>query len=91
MVIITVQLSQKLARALRRQIPPTSELTVLLGAVEELQITLKPLHPGAYDVLLVPWYTITLEDPTRAEHVITRLLRCKGVEAAYVTPPTELP
>lgn len=91
MVIVTIQLSRNVAFALQNQKPPSSESKELLQVAKELRIKLKPIHPGAKDALLVQWYTIELEDDAKVDHVITRMQSCKGVKAAYVKPPDELP
>lgn len=91
MVVVTVKLSLDTALALQNQKQASSDLKELLQVVNELRIKLTPMHPGAQDALLAPWYTIMLTDNVTATHVLVRLQNCKGVEAAYIKPPTELP
>lgn len=90
MVIVTIKLSLDTALALKKQ-KLISESQELLQVTKELQIELKPMHPDAQDTLLIPWYKIELRDDAKVDYVISRMLSCKGVEAAYVKPPDELP
>lgn len=91
MVIVTARLHRDVALALQKKKPSSSESKELLQLAKELKIELKPMHPGSNDPLLMPWYMIEVKDKTRVDHVITRIQSCKGVEAAYVKPPNELP
>lgn len=88
---ITVQVSVDVARTLHRRGPPTTKSQELFKIVEELGVLLEPMHPGAEDPLLAPYFTVEVPDSTTAERVITHLRQSKAIEAAYLKPPDELP
>ena len=88
---VTVRVSAEVGRTLHRRSPPTTESQELLKVAEELGVVLEPVHPGAEDPHLVPYFTVEVRDPATAERVIARLQHCKATEAAYVKPPDEMP
>jgi hypothetical protein len=90
-VRVTVQVSPDVARVLQQEAPPTAESGELLEIVHELGVVLEPVHPGAEDPLLAPYFTVEVPDAETAERVIARLRESGAVEAAYVKPPDELP
>ena len=59
--------------------------------VEEFGVVLEPLHPDTEDPSLISYFTIEVPDHATADRVIARLLQSKGIEAAYLKPPDELP
>jgi hypothetical protein len=58
---------------------------VVMARAAELDVALGPLHPGAADAELASYLTGQVDDAA-ADGVIQRLLRCDGVEGAYVKP-----
>jgi len=88
---VTVRVRLDAALTLQKRRKPTKESTELLQTAKGLGVLLKPVHPGAEDPLLAPYYSIEVPDLSKAEQVKARLLLCKAVEAAYVKPPDELP
>lgn len=88
---VTVQVSADVAHTLHLRGPPTTESQELLQTTKALGIVLEPVHPGAEDPLLAPYFTVEVPDPATAERVITRLQQSKAIEAAYLKPPDELP
>ena len=87
MMHVIVQVSADAAHALHQRGPPTAELRELLKMVEELGTLLKPVHPGAEDPLLAPYFVVEVSDATMAEQVTARLRQFKTVKAAYLKPP----
>jgi hypothetical protein len=92
---VTVQVRPDVARVLQRGLPvrngPADASQALLGAAKELGVELRPIHPGAKDPYLLPYFTVEVPDPATAERVIARLRRHEAVEGAYVKPPDEAP
>lgn len=88
---VTIQLSAVVARTLHRRESPTTESQELLKIAEELGVSLEPVHPGAEDPLLAPYFRVDVSDSATAERVIAHLRQSKAVEAAYLKPPDELP
>jgi len=58
---------------------------------EELGVVLKPMHPGAEDTLLAPYFIVEVSDSAAAERVIARFQQHRAIEAAYLKPPDEMP
>jgi len=88
---VTVQVSADVARTLHERGSPTTGSQELLQTAEELRVVLEPMHPGAEDPHLAPYFTVEVPDSATAEQVIARLQHCKAIEAAYLKPPDELP
>lgn len=89
---ITVKVSGDIALTLHDPRLPTSEpLEELLKMLEDLGVSLDPVHPGARDPFLVPYFTIEVPDTQTAERVMTQIRRSKAIEATYVKPPDEMP
>jgi hypothetical protein len=90
---VTIRIRPEMARALhqRHPPPPTPAAAELFEALAQLGLELAPVHPGAEDPLLVPYFTVDVPDHATAERVIARLQQCQAVEAAYVKPRDEPP
>ncbi len=88
-MLVTVQVSLEVARVLQGQSPPTGASQKLVETVEELGLELKPVHPGAEDPLLAPFFTAEVPDAVAVDEIIASLLQLESVEAAYVKPPAE--
>ena len=88
---VTVQVSADVAQILHKQAPPTTESQELFRLLEDLNIILKPIHPGAKDPLLTPYFIIEVSDSAAAERVIALLRNLKSIGAAYLKPLDELP
>jgi hypothetical protein len=54
-------------------------------------VVLEPMHPGAEDPLLTPWFIIEAPDLPTAEQVVASLQHHRAIEAAYIKPPDALP
>lgn len=89
-IVITVRVSPDVAFALHEQ-APTDESEELLKVIKDLGITLKPVHPGARDPLLTPFFTVEALDRATADRVIVILDEFEAVEGAYVKPLEDLP
>jgi hypothetical protein len=90
--LITVKVSKKVTGPLQKRKRSTSQLlNELLTTEKDLGILLEPLHPGAEDPYLSPYFKVKVRDHATATKVINRLLNCKAVEAAYLKPSSELP
>jgi hypothetical protein len=91
-MLITVKVSKKVTGSLqKRKASISKSLNELLTAEKELGIVLGPLHPGAMDPYLSPYFKAKVTDHAKAKSVINRLLNCKAVEAAYLKSSNELP
>jgi hypothetical protein len=88
---ITVKVSTDVARTLHGGGPPTGKSEELLKIVDELGVLLEPVHPGAKDPLLAPYFMVEVPDSITAERILTHLQKCCAIEAAYIKPPDELP
>lgn len=87
----TIRVRPDVALTLHRQQPSTTASEELLQTAEQLGVVLEPMHPGAEDPHLAPYFVVEIPDPATAERVIARLKHCKAIEAAYLKPPDELP
>jgi hypothetical protein len=91
-ISVTVKISKEARGSLQKRKSSTSKLLDELLTVEkDLGILLEPLHPGAEDPYLSPYFKVKVPDHATATKVINRLLNCKAVEAAYIKPSDELP
>ena len=88
---IIVQVESATAHALQGSDPATSAVDELRRATRELGLRLEPLHPGAADPHLAPYFIVVAPDLAAAERAAERLRRCQAVTAAYVKPPDALP
>jgi len=88
---VTIRVRKDAALTFHQRQPPTTASKELLQTAEELCVVLEPVHPGAEDPHLAPYFTVEVPDLATAERVIARLQRCKAIEAAYLKPPDEVP
>ncbi len=89
---ISVQVRPELAPAVQGREAPTAEVDELKRSLEELGVILRPVHPGADDPLLAPYFNVEVpDDEELAARVLAVLEESGAVEAAYVKPPAELP
>ena len=88
-MVVTVQVTLEAARVLQNQSDPTPSSEELIAVLEELEISLEPLHPGTGDPVLITFFTVDVVDADMAEKVINQLLKSDAVEAAYLKPPAE--
>ncbi len=79
------------ALALHELRPATPASRQLLRTANELDVVLEPIHPGAEDPYLAPYFKVEVADLAAAEHLISRLQGNTAIEAAYVKPLEELP
>lgn len=91
MMHITIQVSSDVARILHQQRSPTAASDEIFKVAEELNLVLKPVHAGTKNHHLATYFTVEVPNPATAELVKTRLQLCKGIEAAYLKPPDEMP
>jgi hypothetical protein len=88
---VMIRVRPEVARTVHQRQPATPVAEELFQAVEELGAALAPVHPGAEDPHLAPYFTVEVPDHATAERVIARLQQCQAVEAAYLKPSDELP
>ena len=88
---ITVQVSADVAASLHPGGQPAAKSQELLQTVEDLGVALVPVHPGASDPYLAPYFTIEVPDTETAERTIERLRQSTAVEAAYIKPRDAMP
>ena len=61
-------------------------------AAKALGVTLQPVHPGQSHPLLAPFFFIEVPgEGARAQRIVNRLEKVKGVEAVYIRPSNEAP
>lgn len=87
---ITIKLRQEIARSLQGNQEPSAEATEILRLARDRGLSLKPVHPGAADPLLSPYFHVEVPDE-KAEEIIEALNKSGLVEGAYAKPPDELP
>ncbi len=88
---VTTRVREDVASALHRRQSSTTASRELSQVMDELGVALEPIHPGAEDPYLAPYFTVEVPDTATAERVIARLQNCEAVEAAYVKPPDAMP
>jgi hypothetical protein len=87
---ITVRIRADVARSLHQLAPPSAESQLLVRTVSGAGRTFTPLHPGTDDPRLVRYFKVTVPDSAAAEHIIARLWELPSIEAAYITPPSDV-
>ena len=88
---VTTRVREDVASVLHLRQPPTTASREVSQVVDEFGAALEPVHPGAEDPLLAPYFTVEVPDPATAERMIARLKNCEAVEAAYLKPPDATP
>ncbi len=63
----------------------------LLKTLADLGLEIRPQFPGQTHPLLVPFFLVDVPDNVAAEEALAQLRKLKSVDAAYLTPPAELP
>ena len=87
---VIVQLAPDLASQLHADTKsPDASADWLRQLADELG-SLRPMHPGASDPVLQTYFTVEVPDAAKAQQVISKLLKSRGVQAAYVKPPEAL-
>ena len=90
-MLITIQVSGEIARALRHGGPVTPALREPLRIAEEFGVAFTPLHPDTKDPVLGLYFTLEVTDPAKAEQILSRLRGSPGIDAAYVKPLDAMP
>jgi hypothetical protein len=90
MVEIVVKLRPDVAAAMQSGTTEPAEAE-LRKTLDDLGVSLEPVHPGFDDSLLAPYFRVEVDDPEAADRVITSLQQSEVVEAAYVKPADEPP
>lgn len=82
---IIVRVRPGVAPALRHgaRVGAAAEIARLVAAQG---LTLRPLHPGATDPLLEPYWLVEGAAATAIDQLLASLTDCAGVEAAYCKP-----
>jgi hypothetical protein len=83
---VSVQLKLPEALALQAARPATPALQQVLQILRDIGGQLRPVHPGATDPLLAPYFTVDVASRAIADDLVRRLLACEAVVAAYVEP-----
>ena len=88
---VVIQL--RLAEALELQSgrPPMTALSEVLRIVADVGAHLQPVHAGASDPLLAPYFFVDLADSAAPEQLISRLMACDAVIASYPEPSIPSP
>ncbi len=88
---LTLRLHFDEALALQKREPPSPALQKLALLLDEMGVKLTPVHPGATDPLLAPYFTVDVEDEAAIDELIGRLRDFPIIEAAYLKPPDAAP
>lgn len=88
---LTIQVQRTVALALHQREPPTAASEQLLQITAELNVLLRPMHPGTEDPILSTYFTMEVPDAATAERLRVRLQLCKAILAAYLKPPDAAP
>ena len=89
---VIVQVEPTTARVLHEAAPAArDEDGEMIRTVQELGITLEPLHPGTTDPVLRTFFMFHLPESDTAARAAERLRQCHAVEAAYAKPRPALP
>jgi hypothetical protein len=89
MKTVVVQLNHEAATELVRRKATGPERA--LPGMENLGISLDPMHPGESDPALASYFTVEVPDAAAADRAIAVLRAHDAVEAAYVKPSEEPP
>jgi hypothetical protein len=90
-VEVIVKVSPEVGRSLQGHQSPTAGSEEILRTARELGVDLRPIHPGATDPYLAPFFYTEVADRATADRVIARFKQCQGAEAAYWKPEGALP
>jgi hypothetical protein len=63
----------------------------LIGALKDLGVELRPVHPGSLDPALAATFFVEAKDLEDAQKLAARLQALGGTTAAYVKPPPAMP
>lgn len=88
---IVVQLSQGAAAELARETEASAGAEQSVPGLEDLGLSLEPMHPGESDPALASYFTVEVPDADAADRALGALRRSDAVEAAYVKPSSEPP
>lgn len=88
---IVVQLNQGAATERARKTEASSRPEQSLPGLEDLGLSLEPMHPGESDPALAAYFTVEVPDADAADRAIGALRRSDLVEAAYMKPSAEPP
>jgi hypothetical protein len=88
---VIIKLKMETALALQKRKGKNREAMEISLIAEQIGVVLKPLYPETNDPNLASYFIVEVADMRNAERVITKFNRVKGVEAAYIKPPDELP
>lgn len=83
---VIVKVSPDAARSLHGQQPPTSASEELIRTAKEAGAALHPMHPGATDSYLAPYFYIEVPDRETADRVVADLGHSPATQAAYWKP-----
>ena len=87
---VVLQLSDEVAAEFQTRSVASREAQALLEAADDCDVSLTAQHPGAGDELGT-YFSALVSDLDSAERVRERFATVKGVKAAYVKPPGEMP
>jgi hypothetical protein len=93
MTIISTQFTQKTASELNDALSnkkTSADAKKILEAVQKLQATIRPLHPGINDPTLSSYFVVEVPNSTDTQKAISALNRLPGITAAYAKPNEEL-
>jgi hypothetical protein len=88
---VQVQLSPDTALVFHQRKPSSKQSEKLQRVLNELGISLQPVHPGIEDPILIPFFEIEISDTSSGQQIIERLNELESVEAAYIKPRDEAP
>ena len=88
---IVVQLNRAAAAKLVRKAETSPGSEQPLPGLEDLGLSLEPMHPGESDPALASYFTVEVPDADTADRALGALRRSDVVEAAYMKPSAEPP
>lgn len=88
---ITVHLTPPVAAELQHGRADSPAASELMQVLTELEVQLKPVHPGSSNPAMASTFTAQAKDMEHVKRMVSRLRDLKAIEAAYFSPPPGLP
>jgi hypothetical protein len=88
---VIVLLSAEAAHQLQSKATPTPIADQINKTARDLNIYLRPLHPGVQDAELSRYFVVEANTSEEGERIALKLRELPAVEAAYIKPDTEIP
>lgn len=86
---VTVRVRPDVVAALRDRRLARPDIRDALRTIDELDLSLEPMHPGIDDPQLASYFQVDVPDQRTADRVAAKLRTSPAIEAAYVKPREE--